>query len=84
MLVLKQLKMLRVLRNNICVIRSHHERWDGKGYPDQLKGEEIPFLARITAIADAFDAMTSSRSYREAMPVEEAYQRIIEGQGFSI
>ena len=73
--------MLMELKDSIYVIRSHHERWDGKGYPDQLKGEEIPLLARVTAIADAFDAMTSSRSYREAMPVEEAYRRVIEGQG---
>jgi putative nucleotidyltransferase with HDIG domain len=69
------------IQESICVIRSHHERWDGKGYPDQLKGEEIPLLARVTSIADAFDAMTSSRSYRSAMPVEEAYQRIIDGKG---
>lgn len=69
------------IKESICVIRSHHERWDGKGYPDQLKHEEIPLLARVSAIADAFDAMTSSRSYREAMPVEEAYRRIIEGKG---
>ncbi|WP_223589606.1 HD-GYP domain-containing protein [Neobacillus bataviensis] len=68
-------------QNNIEVIRSHHERWDGKGYPDQLKGEEIPYLARIAAIADAFDAMTSTRSYRAALPVEEAYKRILEGKG---
>ncbi|GHI00227.1 HD-GYP domain-containing protein [Neobacillus kokaensis] len=65
----------------ICVIRSHHERWDGKGYPDQLLGEQIPLLARVTSIADAFDAMTSSRSYREALPIEEAYKRIIDGKG---
>lgn len=69
------------LKNGIKVIRSHHERWDGKGYPDQLAGEEIPLLARITSIADAFDAMTSSRSYREAMPLADAYKRIIAGQG---
>jgi putative nucleotidyltransferase with HDIG domain len=69
------------LNNNINVIRSHHERWDGKGYPDQLAGEEIPLLARVTSIADAFDAMTSSRSYRAALPVQEAYQRIIQGKG---
>jgi putative nucleotidyltransferase with HDIG domain len=69
------------IKDSICVIRSHHERWDGKGYPDQLKGEAIPLLARVSAIADAFDAMTSSRSYREAMPVKEAYRRIIEGKG---
>ncbi|MEH7549832.1 HD-GYP domain-containing protein [Neobacillus vireti] len=69
------------IQDSICVIRSHHERWDGKGYPDQLMGEEIPLLARITSIADAFDAMTSSRSYRAAMPVEVAFKRIIEGKG---
>ncbi|WP_059172746.1 HD-GYP domain-containing protein [Bacillus sp. FJAT-27445] len=69
------------LQGSISVIRSHHERWDGKGYPDQLKGTEIPYLARISAIADAFDAMTSSRSYRDALPIEEAYKRIIEGKG---
>lgn len=69
------------LKNHINVIRSHHERWDGKGYPDQLKGKEIPIPARVVAIADAFDAMTSSRSYRSAMPLEVAYSRIIEGKG---
>ncbi|MEH7273423.1 HD-GYP domain-containing protein, partial [Neobacillus vireti] len=69
------------LSNNIDVIRSHHERWDGQGYPDQLKGEEIPYSARIAAVADAFDAMTSTRSYRSALTVEEAYQRIVEGKG---
>lgn len=69
------------LGDSIDIIKSHHERWDGKGYPEQLKGEEIPYLARIVSIADAFDAMTSSRSYRSAMPVEEAYKRIIEGKG---
>jgi putative nucleotidyltransferase with HDIG domain len=70
-----------VLNNNIDVIRSHHERWDGKGYPDQLKGEDIPYLARIAAVADAFDAMTSTRSYRAALTIEEAYKRILEGKG---
>jgi putative nucleotidyltransferase with HDIG domain len=69
------------LNSSIEVIRSHHERWDGKGYPDQLKGEEIPFLARVAAIADAFDAMTSNRSYRNALSVEEAYKRILEAKG---
>lgn len=69
------------LNSSIDVIRFHHERWDGKGYPDQLKGEDIPFLARIAAVADAFDAMTSNRSYRNALSVEEAYNRILEGKG---
>ncbi|WP_147533557.1 HD-GYP domain-containing protein [Bacillus marasmi] len=77
----KALEGVEGLKNGIQVIHFHHERWDGKGYPNQLTGEEIPFLARITSIADAFDAMTSSRSYREAMPLEVAYQRIVEGQG---
>ncbi|MFJ5716148.1 HD-GYP domain-containing protein [Neobacillus sp. NPDC093127] len=74
-------KNVEGIKDCICVIRSHHERWDGKGYPDQLRGEEIPLLARVASVADAFDAMTSSRSYRAAMPVEEAYKRIIDGKG---
>ena len=48
----------------------HHERWDGKGYPKGLKGNEIPFVSRIITIADAYDAMTSERSYRSALPEE--------------
>jgi putative nucleotidyltransferase with HDIG domain len=75
------LKDVEGLTNHIDVIRSHHERWDGLGYPDKLKGFDIPVLARVISIADAFDAMTSSRSYRAAMPVEVAYSRIIEGKG---
>jgi putative nucleotidyltransferase with HDIG domain len=69
------------LNNSIEVIRSHHERWDGKGYPDQLKEEGIPYLARVAAIADAFDAMTSTRSYRAALSLEEAHKRILDGRG---
>jgi HD-GYP domain-containing protein (c-di-GMP phosphodiesterase class II) len=49
------------------IARSHHERWDGNGYPDGLYGEDIPLLARIVAIADAWDAMTTNRVYRDAM-----------------
>ncbi|HYK73883.1 MAG TPA: HD-GYP domain-containing protein, partial [Pseudoneobacillus sp.] len=69
------------LKGYLSVIRSHHERWDGQGYPDHLKEEETPLLARIVSIADAFDAMTSSRSYRAALPIDEAYKRIIAGKG---
>lgn len=54
----------------------HHERWDGKGYPDQIKGEEIPLCARIMAVADVFDALTSKRCYKEAMPLQKAYEII--------
>lgn len=66
---------------NIDVVLHHHERWDGKGYPSNLRGKETPILARITAIADAFDAMTSSRSYRSALSLDDAYTRIVEGKG---
>ena len=53
------------------LIRSHHERFDGNGYPDGLKGEEIPLLARILSVADAYDAMASDRAYRRRMPTEK-------------
>ncbi|WP_049946229.1 HD-GYP domain-containing protein [Butyrivibrio sp. WCD2001] len=59
----------------------HHERFDGKGYPDGLKGEDIPEIARIIAVADTFDAMTSSRSYRDALPQQLAWEEIIKGSG---
>ncbi|MFS0919337.1 HD-GYP domain-containing protein [Brevibacillus sp. 179-C 1.1 NHS] len=62
-------------------VRHHHERWDGNGYPDQLKGEEIPLIGRILAVADTFDAMTSTRSYRKAMSAKEAYEEIMRCQG---
>ncbi|HXG40897.1 MAG TPA: HD domain-containing phosphohydrolase [Candidatus Limnocylindrales bacterium] len=58
------------------IIRHHHERWDGKGYPDRLRGEEIPLGARIVAVADAFDAMTHDRNYRAARPVADALAEI--------
>jgi HD-GYP domain-containing protein (c-di-GMP phosphodiesterase class II) len=58
------------------IVRNHHERWDGKGYPDGLVGERIPKLARIVAVADAFDAMTSDRPYRPAMPLDKAFNEI--------
>jgi len=54
----------------------HHERWDGKGYPRGLKGEDIPIAARCLGIADAFDAMTTARSYKPALSVEEALDEI--------
>jgi ribonuclease P protein subunit RPR2 len=60
----------------IRVVRSHHERWDGHGYPDGLAGGEIPFGARVFAVADALDAMTSDRPYRRALPWRTAAERI--------
>jgi len=59
----------------------HHERWDGKGYPDGLKGDEIPLMAQILSIADAYDAMTSTRPYRTSMPHEKAMKEIMENKG---
>lgn len=63
------------------IVRAHHERWDGKGYPRGLRGEDIPLGARIFTIADAFDAMTSHRPYRPAMSPEEARAEIIANRG---
>ena len=59
----------------------HHERWDGKGYPEGLHGEVIPLSARIMAVADVFDALTSPRVYKPAFPLEKALAIIEEGMG---
>lgn len=59
-----------IFKDIIPIVKHHHERYDGHGYPAQLKGEDIPYLARITAIADSFDAMTSRRTYRDSLPIE--------------
>jgi response regulator RpfG family c-di-GMP phosphodiesterase len=72
---------LRFLATEALVVRHHHERWDGRGYPDGLAGESIPLAARIVATADAFDAMTSERSYREAEPLEDALAELERGAG---
>lgn len=65
-------KKLRSFKHLLPIIRNHHERWDGQGHPDGLKGSQIPFLARICAITDAFDAMTSNRPYRKGIPPKNA------------
>ena len=69
------------LQDSLAVIRYHHERWDGSGYPIGLKGEEIPIQARIFAVADVFDALTSRRSYRSKSSAEEAIDYIKEQAG---
>ncbi len=61
-------------------VRAHHERWDGTGYPRKLKGNQIPFTARVVAIADTFDAITHSRSYSRAKSIEAAVRQIEEGR----
>jgi HD-GYP domain-containing protein (c-di-GMP phosphodiesterase class II) len=63
------------------IVRSSHERWDGTGYPDGLKGDEIPVEACIVACCDAFDAMTTDRSYRQALPLERALAEIASNAG---
>jgi putative two-component system response regulator len=60
---------------------SHHERWDGKGYPSGLKGEDIPPSARIMAVADVFDAMVDNRAYKQPMGPAEAFRVILSGSG---
>lgn len=59
-----------IFKDIIPIVKHHHERFDGHGYPSQLSGEDIPYLARITAVADTFDAMTSKRSYRDSLPID--------------
>jgi HD-GYP domain-containing protein (c-di-GMP phosphodiesterase class II) len=65
-------------------VKYHHERWDGKGYPDGLKGEEIPLLGRVLGVADFLDALTSDRSYRKSLTLEEALNMVkdLQGQAF--
>ena len=69
---------LKSLAPLLPIIRSHHERWDGSGYPDGLRGEQIPLLARIVQIADIYDALMSARPYKKAMPAQEALAMIQE------
>ena len=59
----------------------HHERWDGRGYPEGLHGEVIPLSARVMAVADVFDALTSPRVYKPAFPLDKALEMIQEGAG---
>ncbi len=72
-----------IIRNRaiLSAIRGHHEQVDGQGYPDGLKGERIPLLARVIAIADCFDAITTARAYRPALTIAAALEVLIEGAG---
>ena len=65
----------------LAIVRSHHERWDGAGYPDGLAGEQIPFIARVVTVADVFDAMTSNRPYRSARPLAVARDEVLRVAG---
>ena len=81
--ILSQIQSERVV-NILPGVKFHHERWDGKGYPDGLKGEEIPMLGRVLGVADFLDALTSDRSYRKGLKLEEALTMVkdLEGQAF--
>ena len=65
------------LEEAYAIAKYHHEKWDGSGYPDHLAGEDIPLPARIMAIADVYDALTSKRVYKEPMDAEEAFDIIV-------
>ena len=70
-----------IFKDIIPVVKHHHERYDGNGYPSRLKGEEIPYIARIAAVADTFDAMTSRRSYRGPIDIEHVKEEIKRCEG---
>ena len=70
-----------VFKDIIPIVKHHHERFDGNGYPSQLQGNDIPYIARIAAVADTFDAMTSKRTYRNALPIEIVKEELIKCSG---
>ena len=73
--------MIEAYRHLLPMVRHHHERVDGRGYPDGLRGDEIQLSARIISVADCFDAMTSKRPYRDPMPLEKAKEEIQNSAG---
>ena len=75
------LSALKMLTDELVIVRSHHERYDGKGYPDRKKNDELPMFAWIVSAADAIDAMTSDRPYRKGMSLEVAIDQVREGAG---
>ncbi|MGD0765147.1 MAG: HD-GYP domain-containing protein [Dehalococcoidia bacterium] len=77
----EMLKDVEFLSNAAQIVYSHHERYDGRGYPEGLKGDAVPLGSRIFAVADAFDAMTSNRPYRRALPVDKAREEIVGNAG---
>ncbi len=70
------LEIIPHLASVLPIVRNHHERWDGKGYPDRLAGRQIPTLGRVVSVADTFDAMTSDRPYRKGLPLDRAFDEI--------
>ena len=70
-----------IFKDIIPIVKHHHEKYDGNGYPSRLKGEDIPYLARITTIADSFDAMSSKRSYRNSLPLDVIKEEFRKNRG---
>lgn len=77
----RMLREVSFLQNALDVVRHHHERWDGSGYPDRLQGEDIPLAARLFAVVDAYDAITADRPYRSGSPHHVAMARLREDSG---
>jgi len=75
------LKEFKIFDKMASAAKYHHERYDGRGYPEGLKGENIPFFARIILISDTFDAMTSTRPYRKGLPFDVAFAELREFAG---
>ena len=75
------LRSVNFLRPAWPIVRHHHERWDGLGYPDGIAGDDIPIGARIVAVCDSFDAMTSDRPYRKALPLAHAFEELAKNAG---
>ena len=70
-----------LLKLAAIIAQSHHEKWDGSGYPQGLRGNEIPLEGRITAVADVFDALTNRRPYKPAYPLDKCFDILISGRG---
>ena len=75
------IKDIECLRPFIPMVKYHHERYDGKGYPEGLKEEEIPYLVRVLAIVDSFDSMTSTESYVSEKVIDEAISNLLDNSG---
>ena len=71
----------KIFQNILPIVEHHHERYDGKGYPSKLSGENIPYLARITAVADSFDAKKKKRSYRNSLPIDVIKEEFRKNRG---
>jgi HD-GYP domain-containing protein (c-di-GMP phosphodiesterase class II) len=74
-------RKVEMLQPIMGAVRNHHEKWDGSGYPDKMKGTEIPLAARLVAIADAYDAMATERPYKAALPLAECERLLRKNSG---